>query len=109
MRGITTFSNGIHKNSWFLWNYYVENNNDVYGAILLCNIKDNYQEIWRLLALKSLRERGKAIGAFIPVLAAYGEPTIQSPLDKSGTFNDFIDKLTVKNINDLVNGLKLIF
>lgn len=45
MRGITTFSNGIHKNSWFLWNYYVENNNDVYGAILLCNIKDNYQEI----------------------------------------------------------------
>ena len=106
MRGITTFSNGIHKNSWFIWDYYVGKNNEIYGVILLCNIKENYQEIGRLLALKSLKKRGKAIGAFIPVLDAYGESAVQSPLEKSGTFKDFTNKLTVKNINDLEKWLK---
>ena len=106
MRGITTFSNGIHKNSWFIWNYFVGDNGEVYGAILLSNVKENYHEIGRLLALKQLRERGNAIGAFIPVLAAYGKPTIQSPLDKSRTFNDFINKLTIQNVNELERWLK---
>ena len=106
MRGITTFSNGIHKNSWFIWNYFVGDNGEVYGAILLSNVKENYHEIGRLLALKQLRERGNAIGAFIPDLAAYGKPTIQSPLDKSRTFKDFINKLTIQNVNELEKWLK---
>jgi class 3 adenylate cyclase len=106
MRGITTFSNGIHKNSWFVWNYYVGDNEEVYGAILLCNVKEDYPEIGRLLALKSLKRRGNAIGAFIPVLAAYGKPTVQSPLDKSRIFNNFANSLTVQNVNNLEKWLK---
>ncbi len=105
-KGITTFSNGIHKNSWFVWNYFVGDNEEVYGAILLCNVKEDYPEIGRLLALKSLKRRGNAIGAFIPVLAAYGKPTVQSPLDKSRIFNNFANSLTVQNVNNLEKWLK---
>ena len=106
MRGITTFSNGVHKNSWFIWNYFVRENNEVYGVILLCDVKNNHHEIGRLLALKKLRDRGQATGAFIPLLSDYGKPIIPSPLDKSRIFNDFVKELTVKDVNDLEKWLK---
>ena len=88
MRATPAFTNGIHKNSWFIWDYTVNKNQDVYGAILISNDIKNCNENSLLLALNNLRLRGLAVGAFIPLYKDYGEPVYQNPLDKSDTFKN---------------------
>ncbi len=97
MKGITTYTNGIHKTSWFIWDYADIKDKGIYGVILLCNELDNSEECGRLLALKSLKSRAKATGAFIPVYKDYGEVNYLAPLDKSDTFKKWANSLTIKN------------
>ena len=108
MLGITTHTNGIHNCSWFIWDYFSdENKNDVYGCILLCDEIDNYAEKGRLLALERLKKRGfAATGAFIPVYKDFGKANILPPLDKSEVFKSFADKLTIKDEKDYFRYIK---
>ncbi|MBP5469967.1 MAG: hypothetical protein J6Z11_12070, partial [Candidatus Riflebacteria bacterium] len=101
MRGIATNSNGIHKASWFIWDYVNIGQEGIYGAFLLCEEIEDQAKHGRLLALKRLKFRGKTIGAFIPVYNGYGEADIQYPLEKSKLFKDWADSLTIKNIDEL--------
>ncbi len=50
MRGITTYTNGIHKTSWFIWDYAYIKDKGIYGAFLICNELENSAECGRLLA-----------------------------------------------------------
>ena len=106
LRGVTTYTNGIFKNSWFIWDYVKTENEDIFGAYLFCDEINDYAKYGRLLALNKLRERGKAVGAFIPVYKDYGEPLMQSPLDKSEIFKKWADNLTVKSAENLTRWLK---
>ncbi|MBQ2591743.1 MAG: HAMP domain-containing protein [Candidatus Riflebacteria bacterium] len=97
MRGITTYTNGIHKNSYFIWDYADIGDKGIYGVILLCSELDNQAEYGRLLALKKLKSRRKALGAFIPIFEEYGEANLLFPLDKSDIFKKWADSLIIKN------------
>ncbi|MBP5469700.1 MAG: hypothetical protein J6Z11_10715 [Candidatus Riflebacteria bacterium] len=101
MRGITTNTNGIHKNSWFIWDYTKVDGKGIFGVIIFCDEIKDFAKYGRLLALKKLKTRGKAIGAFIPIYKEYGEAVIQPPLDKSRKFNNWIKKLTIEEEKDL--------
>ncbi len=100
-RGITTNTNGLHNNSWFIWDYTEVADNTVFGAILVCDEMDDYALYGRLLALKRLKSRNNAIGAFIPIYKDYGEANIPPPLDKSDTFKNWANSLTIQNPNEL--------
>jgi class 3 adenylate cyclase len=107
MLGITTHTNGIHNCSWFIWDYFFDDNKNVYGCILLCDEINNYAEKGRLLALEKLKKRGfAASGAFIPVYKDFGKANILPPLDKSDTFKLFADKLTIKDEKDYFKYIK---
>ncbi|MBP5471001.1 MAG: hypothetical protein J6Z11_17360, partial [Candidatus Riflebacteria bacterium] len=106
MRATPVFSNGMHKYSWFIWDYVINSNEDVYGAILISNEISKYNEKSQLYALKNLKERGKAIGAFIPLYKEYGDPIYQPPLDRSDTFKDWANKLTIQEEKDIEKWLK---
>ena len=106
IRATPTFINGMHKYSWFIWDYTINGNQDVYGAILISNEIINYNEKSQLYALKRLKSRGQALGAFIPVYKNYGEPIYQSPLDKSKTFKEWANSLTIQEEKDTEKWLK---
>ena len=106
MRGTTTNANGIHKNSWFIWNYYISKNMDVYGAILISNEVNKYKEKGRLIALEKLKSRHQATGAFIPLYKEFGEPDYLPPLDKSDKFKEWAKELTIQNEKDLEHWLE---
>ncbi len=105
-RGTTVFANGIHKNCWFIWDYYISSNKDVYGAILISNEVINYREKGRLIALKKLKSRRVATGGFVPLYKNYGKAELLTPLDKSDEFNKFAQKLTIQEDNNLEQWLK---
>ena len=102
---MSTFSNGIHNPSWFIWDY-IEINNEVIGAYLLCNKISDHDNYGRQLALKNLQQRGNAAGAFLPVYKDYGKASILSPLDKSRTFRKWADTITIQDKNDLEKWFK---
>ena len=106
MRGLPTHTNGIHNFSWFIWDYFVGNNKDVYGSILVCDDITDYAEKGRLLALEELKARRYATGAFIPVYKDFGKSNILPPLDKSGTFRTFAEKLIIKEEKDYSKWIK---
>ena len=106
LRGMSTFSNGIHNPSWFIWDYISINKNEVIGAYLLCNKISNHDSYARQLALKNLQQRGNAAGAFLPVYKDYGEACIPSPLDKSKTFQKWAETITIQDKNDLEKWFK---
>ena len=105
-KGITSYTNGLLKNCWFIWDYVEIGKKDIFGAFLFCDEINDYVKYGHLLALNELRKRGNAVGAFIPVYKDYGEAHIQSPLDKSETFKNWADNLTVKYSRDLNKWLK---
>ena len=106
MHGLTTHTKGIHDCSWFIWDYFSDKQNTSYGCILLCDDITNYAEKGRLLALERLKARRIATGAFIPVYKDFGKANILFPLEKSDTFNDFADKLTIKEEKDYFKWIK---
>ncbi|MBP5470603.1 MAG: hypothetical protein J6Z11_15320, partial [Candidatus Riflebacteria bacterium] len=99
-RGLPTFTNGFHKCSWFIWDYFNDKEYNEYGCNLLCDDINNYAESGRLLALERLRARGFATGAFIPVFKDFGKANILPPLDKSQTFLDWANSLTIQEEKD---------
>ena len=101
MRGITTNIKRSNKNSWFIWDYIDVDNKGIYGVFLISDEIYNHANLGRLLALKRLKKRGKAVGAFIPVYKEYGEPIYQSPLDKSNKFINWTNSLTIKNTDEI--------
>ena len=106
MLGLTTHTRGIHDCSWFIWDYFSDNLNNVYGCILLCDDIINYAEKGRLLALERLKARGIATGAFIPVYKDFGEANILSPLENYKYFIKFKDRLTIKEKKDYFKWIK---
>jgi adenylate cyclase len=107
MLGCTTHTRGIHECSWFIWDYFSDNLNTVYGCILLCDDINNYAEKGRLLALERLKNRKiAASGAFIPVYSGFGKANILSPLEKSSSFNNFADGLTIKEEKEYFKWIK---
>ena len=101
LKGITTNTKGIHKTSWFIWDYAKIENKGIYGAILICNEQEKQDEYGRLLALKKLKSRKKAIGAFIPVYKDYGDAVYLPPLDRSDSFKRWAESLTIKSQENL--------
>ncbi len=105
-RGFPTHTNGIHNCSWFIWDYFNDSQDNVYGCIFVCDEISNHDEYGRLLALQRLRTRGFATGAFIPVFKGYGEANILPPLDKSKTFLKWANSLTIQEEKDFYKWLK---
>jgi hypothetical protein len=58
--------------SWFLWDYFETADGTVLGYYLLSRFSEKHETAGRLLALRDLRERKQALGAFIPVLLGQG-------------------------------------
>ena len=107
MCGLTTHTNGIHSFSWFIWDYFSDTRNkNVYGSILVCDDIADYAEKGRLLALEELKARSYATGAFIPIYKDFGKANILPPLDKSGLFRAFAEKLTIKEERDYYKWIK---
>ena len=101
LRGISTFSNGIHNTSWFIWDYTAINKNEIIGAFLVCSEVNNHGSYARQLALKNLQQKRNVVGAFLPIYKDYGEACIPAPLDKSRTFINWAKSITLQDKNDL--------
>ena len=106
LRGMPVNINYNNKISLFIWDYFIDNNKDVYGSFLICDEFEKLAEYGRLLALKNLRSRGNAIGAFLPIYKAYGEAEMQYPLEKSTLFREWADSITIQEGKDLDFWLK---
>ena len=107
MCGLPTHTNGIHNFSWFIWDYFTDIHKNVYGSILVCDDITDYAEKGRLLALEELKTRRyAATGAFIPIYKDFGKPNILPPLDKSGIFDAFTEKLKIKKEKDYTKWIK---
>ena len=105
-RGLTSFTNGAFKNSWFIWDYENIDDKGIFGAFLFCDEINDYAKYGRQLAFNKLKIRGRALGAFIPIYKLYGEPLFQSPLDKFDKFKNWANKLTVNSSENLEKWLK---
>ena len=100
-RGVATHTGGMHNKSWFIWDYVKTKKNGTLGVFLLCNGRENFDKIGRLLALKRLKDRGESVGAFIPIHKDLDEADVQEPLNNSRIFKKWIDTLTAKNAEEL--------
>ena len=106
MIGLPTHTNGYHNCSWFIWDYFYDEQKNVYGSFLICDDIYDYAEKGRLLALQRLKARGFATGAFIPFYKDFGKANYLSPLEKSDTFKDWANELTIKNEKDYFKWIK---
>ena len=101
LRAAPVYINFSNNFSLFIWDYFVVNNKDVYGSFLICDEIEKHSEYGRLIALKNLKSRRKAIGAFLPIYKEYGQAIMQKPLDKSALFKKWSDTITIQNQKDL--------
>jgi hypothetical protein len=106
LRGMPVNINYNNNFSLFIWDYFIDKNKNVYGSFLICDELEKQAEHGRLLALKNLRSRGKAIGAFLPINKEYGEAVKQYPLEKSTIFKEWADLITIQKEEDLDFWLK---
>ena len=106
LRGISTFSKGIHKSSRFIWDYAVIKGKGIIGAFLICNDVNNQAYYGRRLALKNLYKRDKLVGAFLPVYKDYGEACIPEPLVRSKTFLNWSNSITIQNKDEMERWFK---
>ena len=104
MRGLPTHTNGVHKASWFIWDYVFIEGKGTFGVIFLYKVDKTNQEIAERLALKNLKKRFKGLGAFIPLYKGdgnsniFGKPILQYPLDKSTLFSEWASKITIHDL-----------
>lgn len=105
-RGLPTNTNDGKNFSFFIWDYFQTEENNIWGCFLFCDEMDNYSEYGRLLSLKNLKSRGQAIGAFLPLYKDYGEAIYQKPLDKSNKFKAWVETITIQNEENLEEWLK---
>lgn len=75
--------------SWFLWDYFETADGTVLGYYLLSRFSERHETAGRLLALRDLRERKQALGAFIPVLLGQGGIIGNARLEHSGIFRNW--------------------
>ncbi len=75
--------------SWFLWDYFEAEDGTVLGYYLLSRFSEKHETAGRLLALRDLRERKQALGAFIPVLLGQGGIIGNTELERSGMFRNW--------------------
>ena len=106
LKGTPVNINYNNKISLFIWDYYINKNNDVYGCFLICDELEKLAEHGQLLALKNLRSRGNAIGAFLPIYKEYGNVVPRYLWDKSKKFRNWADKITIQQEKDLDFWLK---
>ena len=105
-RGMSINTNNGRKYSFFIWDYLWGKNNTLWGCFLFCDEIDDYSEYGRLLALKNLKSRGKAFGAFLPLYKDYGEPIVPKPLDNSKIFGKFAESITIQEEKKLEKWLE---
>ncbi len=96
LRGLPANIKNGENYSFFIWDYFYLDDNNIWGCFLFCNELDNNSEYGRLLALKNLRSRRKAVGAFLPVYKDYGKAIIQKPLEDSRIFQAWAESITIK-------------
>jgi class 3 adenylate cyclase len=106
LKGQTTNTNDGKTFSFFIWDYFKTVDNNLWGCFLFCDELENYSDCGRLLALKSLRSRGQALGAFLPVYKDYGKAVIQHPLEKLDIFRTWAKGITIQEDKDLEKWLK---
>ena len=112
LRGFPANTNNGKNFSFFIWDYFKLDENNIWGCFLFCDELDEYAEYGRLLALKNLRSRGqtvgavRTVGAFLPLYKDYGKAIIQKPLDNSRLFLKFADKITIKEEENLETWMK---
>ena len=106
LRGMPVNINYNNNFSLFIWDYFIDKNKNVYGSFLICDELENQAEHGRRLALKNLRSRGKAIGAFLPIYKEYGKAEMQYPLENSPKFKEWADLITIQKEEDLEFWLK---
>ena len=105
-RSMAINTNNGRTFSFFIWDYFGVENNTLWGCFLFCDEIVDYSEYGRLLALKNLKSRGKAIGAFLPLYKDYGKKIVPEPLNKSKTFNKFAEKITIQEEKKLEKWLE---
>ena len=105
LRGNAVNINYNNKFSLFVWDYF-EIENYVFGSILIAEELEKHSEYGRLLALKNLKSRGIAIGAFLPIYKEYGKAIMHHPLDKSRIFTSWAESMTIQDENKLETWLQ---
>ena len=101
LRGLPANTNNGKNYSFFIWDYFNLDENNIWGCFLFCDELDNISDYGRLLALKNLRLRGQAAGAFLPIYKDYGKPIIPKPLEDSKTFQAWADSVTIQEEKEI--------
>lgn len=100
VRGIPTYSLYNSESNYFIWNYTINSNNELYGYFLFCKNDVNYEKNSKKLALnKKQREQLTPEDPLYGCLRAY-VPFIGNP--KSGEYSNPILKKS-SNLQNVIN------
>jgi class 3 adenylate cyclase len=91
---------------WFLWEYFEVPGKGTFGYFLFTRNDDERRAAARLLALKDLKERRRALGAFLPLYSGFGGAVMQEPLAGSRLFRHWARQKLSRVENDLKSWLE---
>ena len=90
----------------FLWDYFSVAGKGTFGFFLFTRSDDSQKNAGKLLALRDLRERKSALGAFVPIFKSHGVSVYQAPLHKSRLLKNWIKENVSQSEGELKKWLE---